>query len=122
LAVFTERNLRDLMSGSDTLDTTQITPRRINGTIITHWPHDIPLTIGIARVFQDCSVVFDDSGDKTNHPIAGSQITAGSFTFTLWDGGTESPAYPCTIFISASLDWSINTSGFDSMSTSLDFS
>jgi hypothetical protein len=73
------------------------TLRRINGAIISSWPHLLPLGSGALVIGQDGTVHYDDGDSAAGHPLAGQTAVIGSFTFTLADGSGEGPAYSCSI-------------------------
>ncbi len=92
-----------LLTGASDADGDVITVRRINGTVID-WatnPQTVTLTVGTVKVWQDGTVRFDDAGLGAGRPAAGASVAAGSFTFTLWDGTAESPAYTATVGLAA---------------------
>lgn len=88
-----------LLTGATDPNGDTITVRKINGTNVD-WatnPQTVTLTIGTAKVWQNGAVKYDDGGVVTNHPFTSQSKSAGSFTFTLWDGSLESPAYTATL-------------------------
>lgn len=92
-----------LLTGATDADGDTITVRKINGVNID-WatnPQTVTLTVGLVKVWQDGTVRFDDTGLGAGRPAAGASVAAGSFTFTLWDGVDESPAYTATIGLAA---------------------
>lgn len=70
--------------------------RRVNGQVVDAWPRMVSLTVGRAEIHQDGAVFYDDDGQTSAHPSTGSLI-GGAFTFTIWDGRDESPAYTATV-------------------------
>lgn len=85
-----------LLDGSSDPEGDALSVYRIDGAIVTAWPHSIPVgTAGAILVNQDGTFSYDDGGDVSGHPAPGVSAAAASFTFTLWDGQLESPAQPC---------------------------
>lgn len=88
-----------LLTGATDPNGDAITVRKINGVAVD-WatnPQTVTLTLGTAKVWQNGDVKFDDGGVTTGFPYAGQTKAIGSFTFTLWDGTLESPAYTASI-------------------------
>lgn len=86
-----------LLTGASDPNSDTITVRRINGSVPGSWPHTVALTIGSAIVTEAGAVTYDDGGNTAPHPGASASKTAGTFTFTLWDGQAESPTYTATV-------------------------
>lgn len=96
VTTYPEKTLTNLLDGAVDVDGDTIAIRRINGVVPSNWPHSVPLIQGTALVAQSGAITFDDEGDTSGHPSSGS-ISAGSFTFTLWDGQDESAAYTASV-------------------------
>jgi len=93
MTVYSEKNSITLLNGASDPDGDQIRVRRINGTIITTWPHFVDLPSGRVQVQEDGTASYDDQGDVTGHPSTSNSAANGSFSYTLWDGIDESPVY-----------------------------
>lgn len=90
---YSENSALTLLSGALDAQNDPITLRRINGTVISSWPHTIALPQGSAQITQAGVVTYDDGGSIAGHPAPNVTQSNGSFTFTLWDGLDESPSY-----------------------------
>lgn len=99
MTVYSESNSLTLLTGATDPEGDPITVARINGTLVSSWPHSVTLTSGSVSVTQGGVVSYDDGGDVLGHPSSGSSAPNGSFTFTLTDGHTESPVYTCDILL-----------------------
>lgn len=97
MTTYSEKNSLSLLTGAYDPDSDPISVHRINGVIISTWPHIVSLTTGSVSVTEDGEVTYDDGGSTAGHPADGASAANGSFTFTLWDGVSESPSYTCTI-------------------------
>jgi len=97
MAIYSEQGSITLVNGAGDVDGDPVTVRRINGTVVSSWPYIVALSTGQARIYETGLVEFDDGGATTGHPGAGQTAAAGSFSFTLWDGIDESPAYTADI-------------------------
>jgi hypothetical protein len=86
-----------LTDGATDADSDPITVRSIDGSVVTSWPKTVTLTTNQCLVYEDGTVVYDDTGDTSGHPADTATATAGTFTFTLWDGLDESATYTATI-------------------------
>lgn len=86
-------NLLDRAQGGDKPGTSI---RRINGVIPDSWPQVVSLTTGTAEISQDGTVLYNDGDITSGHPASG-RLIGGMFTFTIWDGETESQAYTTTV-------------------------
>lgn len=91
-----------LLTGASDPEGSPITVRRINGVVVAAWPHVVPLTIGSATITQAGLVGYDDAGNILPHPGNGATKTAGTFTFTLWDGQGESVVRTATLRLNGS--------------------
>lgn len=92
-----------LLTGASDAEGDTITVHKINGAVID-WstnPQTLALTVGTVQIWQDGTVRFDDAGLGAGRPAAGASVAAGSFTFTLWDGVAESPAYTANVGLAA---------------------
>ncbi len=97
MTVYIEKNNLTLLAGSSDPDGDPITVRRIDGVLPPSWPHTISLGIGSVEITEAGIVTYDDSDDSSQHPGLGETTLSGSFSFTLWDGQSESPTYTSTI-------------------------
>ncbi len=97
MAAYIEKNSLTLLTGASDPEGDAITVHRIDGAIPSSWPHVVALDIGSASITQDGVVTYDDGGATELHPLLGATTSAGSFSFTLWDGHNESPSYTSTI-------------------------
>jgi len=96
---YSEKNATDLLSGATDAENDTITIRRINGVIINSWPHTVTLPQGNALISQTGAVSYDDGNDTSGHPVQGSTLNNGTFTFNLWDGADESPIYTANLVL-----------------------
>jgi len=110
-----------LLDGAVDPENDAIALRRINGTVVTTWPHYVNFNVGRAEVSQNGPVIFDDLGNSAALPDNGERQPTGSFTFTLWDGDIESQVYSCNITLVAPAKWSSTVLRFDATATKLDF-
>lgn len=92
MARYQERRRINLLDGARDTDGDPVSVRRINGKVPDSWPAYVALSTGQAEVHADGTVLYDDRGETGSHPATGSLI-GGAFTFTIWDGVAESPAY-----------------------------
>jgi hypothetical protein len=97
MTTYSENTGTTLISGATDAQGDPITVRRINGSVPGAWPASVALAVGSVRVSQNGAVTFDDGAGSGSNPEQGQSLAAGSFTFTLWDGATESPAYTATV-------------------------
>lgn len=100
MTIYVERNSLTLLNGATDPDGDPISVRRLNGTLISSWPHIVDLTIGSVIVAQDGTVTFDDEQSTSQLPGGGQTVANGSFTFRLWDGALESPTYTASVSLS----------------------
>ena len=100
MTIYSEKNSFSLLSGASDPDGDTITVRRIDGAVISSWPHTVALTTGTAQVMENGVVTYDDGGDTSGHPTGGQSAGNGSFTYTLWDGQDESPVYTASLTLS----------------------
>ena len=98
MTTYTEKTLNGLLTGAADADGDTISVFRINDVIPSSWPYSIALSQGTVRITQAGQVTFDDGGDTSQHPASGT-LANGSFTFTLWDGQDESPAYTASVVL-----------------------
>lgn len=97
MTTYSEKTGVNLLDGSSDPEGDPITVRRINGSVVSSWPHSVALTLGSASITENGGVTFDDGGSTTGHPAVGSSQANGSFTFNLWDGTDESATYTASI-------------------------
>ena len=97
MTIYAERTARTLLTGAADADGDPITLRRINGAIVTSWPHVLTLPTGRVTISETGVVAYDDQGSVAGHPTDGVTASNGSFTYTLWDGKDESPAYVASV-------------------------
>lgn len=97
MTTYVEKNALTLLSGSSDPEGDSITVRRIDGNIVSSWPHSVSLPVGALSVTQSGTVTYNDGGDTSGHPSGGSSAANGSISFTLWDGTDESPTYTASI-------------------------
>ena len=97
MTIYSEQTSRSLLTGATDPEGDPITVRRINGQIITTWPHTVALPEGHAIITELGQVSYDDGGALIGHPSEGVTLDNGTFTFQLWDGTSESPEYTATI-------------------------
>jgi len=83
MTIYSERTSRSLLTNAIDPEGDPISVRRINGQIITTWPHVISLPVGEARIAETGQVTYDDTGVSTDHPDVGQTSMNGAFTFSL---------------------------------------
>ena len=120
MAIYTEQNLKGLLEGAIDPQDDTITVRRINGAVITVWPHSEALAQGVAIIEQTGAVRFDNQGTTSGFPAPGAVVAAGSFSFTLWDGSDESDTYTATLQLVSQPSWDSSASRFDTTILKLD--
>lgn len=106
MTTYSEKSGTTLLQGANDPDGDPISVRRINGAIVTQWPHTVSTTLGTVTIAENGAVAYDDLGTTTGHPEAGSTQAEGSFTFTIWDGTDESPEYTATITLEGQTSYS----------------
>ena len=97
---YPENSTITLLTGANDPDGDQVRVRRIDGAVITVWPHAITLPKGTITVTEFGAVTYDDGGSVTGHPADGVTATNGTFSYTLWDGVDESPVYQANVELS----------------------
>jgi len=97
---YPENSTISLLTGATDAEGDPIRVRRVDGTVITAWPHVIALPTGSLVVSEFGVVTYDDGGDTSGHPVDGAMATNGSFSYTLWDGVDESPVYQANVELS----------------------
>lgn len=97
---YSEKNATGLLSGATDAENDTITIRRINGVVINSWPHTVTLPTGSAQISQTGTVSYNDGNNTSGHPVQGSTLNNGTFTFNLWDGVDESPIYTANLVLS----------------------
>lgn len=100
MTVYNANNNVTLLLGASDPENDPMTIRRINGAVISSWPHTVTLPVGTASVTQSGVVTYDDGGDTSGHPTGGATQDNGSFNFTIWDGQDESPIYLAQVDLS----------------------
>ena len=100
MTIYSENSSWTLLTGASDADGDQIRVRRIDGQVVTAWPHVITLPKGRLSVSEFGVVTYDDQGDVTGHPSAGTIAANGTFSYTLWDGTDESPVYQANVALS----------------------
>ena len=86
---FTTSNGASLLTGASDADNDSLVAYRINGSVISTWPHVVTLTYDTATVYQNGRVDLTEATD-TNNPNDTESTDFGVFTYTLWDGQAES--------------------------------
>ena len=92
MPVYPEISARTLLTNAWDAEGDTITVRRINGTVVTTWPHVLALPIGQVNITENGEVTYE-TANSAGHPGAGETAQNGSFSFTLWDGLAESDTY-----------------------------
>jgi hypothetical protein len=99
MTIYVETNSFSLMTQTNDAQGDGVVVRQINGAVIAQWPHSVSLPNGLAHITQEGLVTYDDQNNHTGHPDVAQNAENGSFTYTLWDGAAESPAYVATIML-----------------------
>ena len=94
---YPENSSWTLITGATDPEGDPIRVRQIEGAIITTWPHVITLPKGTLSITEFGVVTYDDGGDLSGHPVVGGTLPNGSFSYTLWDGQSESPVYQANV-------------------------
>ena len=97
---YPENSTITLLTGATDPDGDPIRVRRIEGSVITAWPHVITLPTGTISITEFGVVTYDDGGDISGHPANGATSANGTFNYTLWDGTDESPVYQANVELS----------------------
>lgn len=93
MTIFPEKTGVSLLAGAQDAEGDTLSIYRVNGTVVSSWPHAVGLPQGTVRIYQTGQVEFDDGGDTSGQPGDGATLSNGTFSFTVWDGAAESPAY-----------------------------